>query len=128
MKFLLDTHLLLWASFSPEKLSTSARKLLTPTTTQLFFSAANIWEISIKKSLLRKDFVVDAHSLRRSLLDNDYAEIPITGDHALALELLPPIHKDPFDRILIAQSITEGITLLTVDPVLSKYPGPIRQV
>jgi PIN domain nuclease of toxin-antitoxin system len=128
MKFLLDTHLLLWASFSPEKLSMSARKLLTPPTSQLFFSAANIWEISIKKSLLRKDFDVDAHSLRRSLLDNDYAEIPITGDHALALELLPPIHKDPFDRILIAQSITEGITLLTVDPVLSKYPGPIRQV
>ena len=66
--------------------------------------------------------------MARGLLDNEYLEVPVTGAHAVAVEALPPIHKDPFDRILIAQAVFEGITLLTLDPLVAKYPGPIRKV
>lgn len=94
----------------------------------MLFSAASLWEIAIKHQLGRKDFRADPRVLRRGLLDNGYGELPIAGAHAVALDLLPPLHKDPFDRILIAQAITEGITLLTADPMLGRYPGPVRLV
>lgn len=128
MKFLLDTHVLLWAAATPLKLSKTARKLLDDSANELFFSAASIWEIAIKRSISKASINIESHVLRRALIDNEYGEIPITGEHAAAIEVLPQIHKDPFDRILIAQAITEGITLITVDPVLLKYPGPIRKV
>ena len=95
---------------------------------ELLFSAASIWEVSIKRSLGRADFRVDPRLLRRGLLDNGYGELPITSDHAVAVDGLPPIHKDPFDRILVAQSIVEGIALLTSDPLVAQYAGPIRKV
>ena len=95
---------------------------------ELFFSAASIWEIVIKNGLGRDDFKVDARVLRRGLLDNDYTELAITSDHAAMVESLPLIHKDPFDRILIAQAIAEGFTLLTADSIVAKYPGPIELV
>ena len=126
MKFLLDTHLLLWAAGSPKRLSTHARKLLADTDHQLFFSPASLWEIAIKRGLGREDFQVEPRLLRRGLLDNGYQELPIDSEHALAIEALPPIHKDPFDRMLVSQALTEGFTLLTMDPVVARYPGPIR--
>ncbi len=126
MKFLLDTHLLLWAAGSPKRLSTQARRLLGDADHQLFFSAASIWEITIKRGLGRDDFQVEPGLLRRGLLDNGYQELPIRSEHALAIEALPPIHKDPFDRMLVGQAQTEGFTLLTSDPVVARYPGPIR--
>jgi len=92
------------------------------------FSAASLCEIAIKRGLGRKDFQVDPRLLRRGLLDNGYTELPIGSDHAVALDGLAPIHKDPFDRILIAQATVEGITLLTADPVVAQYAGPIRRV
>lgn len=95
---------------------------------QLLFSAASLWEVSIKRGLGREDFKVDARLLRRGLLDNGYSELPIMSDHVAATENLPLIHKDPFDRILVAQAAVEGITLLTVDTLLSQYRGPIRTV
>jgi PIN domain nuclease of toxin-antitoxin system len=128
MKLLLDTHLLLWAAGQPKKLSKSARALIEGSENELFFSAASLWEIVIKRALGREDFKVDARLLRRGLLDNGYSELPIGSEHVVAIENLPPHHKDPFDRLLIAQAQVEGITLLTVDPVVSKYPGPIRAV
>ncbi len=128
MKFLLDTHVLLWAAATPLKLSKTARKLLDDSANELFFSAASIWEIAIKRGITKASINIESHVLRRALIDNEYSEISITGEHAAAIEVLPHIHKDPFDRILIAQAITEGITLITVDPVLLKYPGPIRKV
>ena len=128
MKLLLDTHLLLWAAGEPSKMSRAARKLLANPANDLLFSAASLWEITIKRSLDRPDFRVEPRLLRRGLLDNGYLELPITSDHALATETLPPLHKDPFDRILVAQAMVEGITLLTVDTLLSKYPGPIKKV
>jgi len=128
MKLLLDTHLLLWAAGQPERLSVAARGLLNDPLNELLFSSACIWEVVIKRGLGREDFRVDPRLLRRDLLDNGYAELAITSEHAVAIEALPPLHKDPFDRILVAQSMVEGITLLTADPRVAKYPGPIRMV
>ncbi len=128
MKLLLDTHLLLWAAATPDRLSPQARALLNDPDHELTFSAASLWEITIKNSLGRPDFQVEPRVLRRALLDNDYTELPITGPHTLATDSLPPLHKDPFDRILVAQATTEGITLLTSDPVVAQYPGPVRLV
>ena len=128
MKLLLDTHILLWAANEPERLSAQAIALLEDPDNELLFSAASLWEVSIKNSFGRNDFKVDARLLRRGLLDNGYVELPITSAHAVYVESLPAIHKDPFDRILIAQATAEGITLVTADGMVAKYPGPIRQV
>ena len=128
MKLLLDTHLLLWAAGRPERLPAAARKLIGDAENELFFSSASLWEIAIKCGLGRDDFQVNARLLRRGLLDNGYADLPITDAHAVAIDSLPPIHKDPFDRILIAQATVEGILLLTLDPLIAKYPGPIRKL
>ena len=128
MKLLLDTHLLLWAAGRPSRLSATARKLIDAPSNELLFSAASIWEVAIKRGLGRSDFQADPRLLRRGLLDNGYAELPILSDHVVALDSLPPIHKDPFDRLLVAQATVEGITLLTVDTIVAQYPGPIREV
>lgn len=128
MKLLLDTHLLLWAAGQPEKLSAQARRLLEDPRSVLYFSAASIWEIAIKRSLGREDFRVEPRVLRRGLRDNGYEELVITSEHALATDGLPPLHKDPFDRILLAQALSEGITLLTADATVAAYPGPVRLV
>jgi len=126
MKLLLDTHLLLWAAGQPERLSASARRLINDKRNELLFSAASLWEVAIKRGLGREDFKVDARLLRRGLLDNGYHELPIISDHVVAIESLPPIHRDPFDRLLVAQATVEGVTLLTLDPLVAQYPGPIR--
>lgn len=128
MKLLLDTHLILWAVDDSPKLSKEACELIDDAENELFFSAASVWEIAIKRGLGRDDFSVDARVLRRGLLDNGYSELPIRSEHAVAVDVLPPIHKDPFDRILIAQATVEGITLLTVDSQVARYPGPVRKV
>ena len=128
MKLLLDTHLLLWAAGEQERLSEEVRGLLNAKENDLLFSAASLWEISIKSGLGRDDFQVDARLLRRGLLDNGYSELPISSAHAVAIDGLPLIHKDPFDRILIAQATFEGITLLTSDLRVMEYPGPIQGV
>lgn len=128
MKLLLDTHLLLWAANESSHLSAKARKLINDPSNDVLFSAASLWEIAIKSGQGRDDFQVDPRLLRRNLLDNGYAELPITSSHAVAVDGLPPVHKDPFDRILVAQAMTEGITLLTVDSLVAKYPGPIMKV
>jgi PIN domain nuclease of toxin-antitoxin system len=125
---LLDTHLLLWAAGQPEKLSAKARRSLDDGNNELFYSVASLWEIVIKRALGRDDFRAEPRLLRRGLLDNGYGELAIVGEHTLALGDLPPIHKDPFDRILVAQARVEGFTLLTSDEQVAKYPGPVRRV
>lgn len=128
MKILLDTHLLLWAVGFPELLPVPATELMRDPKNDLYFSVSSIWEVAIKNGLGRADFKAPPGLLRRTLLDDGYEELPILGQHAVALSSLPPIHKDPFDRILIAQAMVEGITLLTADRVISQYPGPIQKV
>lgn len=128
MKLLLDTHLLLWAAGQPEQLSLDARALIENPAHELVFSAASLWEVAIKRGLGRDDFRVDPRLLRRGLLDNGYVELSITSEHAVAVDGLPALHKDPFDRILVAQSLVEGMLLVTADPIVAQYSGSIRQV
>jgi len=128
MRLLLDTHLLLWAAGQPERLSAAAHSLLSSPEHELVFSAASLWEIAIKRGLARDDFRVEPRVLRRGLLDNGYAELPITSAHAIAIEQLPPLHKDPFDRLLLAQAQVEGIQLVTADERVARYPGSVLRV
>jgi PIN domain nuclease of toxin-antitoxin system len=128
MKLLLDTQLLLWAASEPGRLTPATRRLLEDPRHALLFSAASIWEVSIKASLGRDDFSADPRVLRRGLLDNGYVELPVTGAHAAAVLDLPPHHRDPFDRLLVAQAQVEGITLVTADAAVARYSGPIRRV
>ncbi|MET0240422.1 MAG: type II toxin-antitoxin system VapC family toxin [Sphingobium sp.] len=128
MKLLLDTHVLLWAAGDPGRLSAEARALIADEANEPIFSAASLWEIAIKTGLGRADFSVDARLLRRGLLDNGYGELPIASEHAVAIDSLPDIHKDPFDRMLIAQAMVEGMLLLTADEIVARYPGPIRRI
>ncbi|MDE2740915.1 MAG: type II toxin-antitoxin system VapC family toxin [Gemmatimonadota bacterium] len=128
MTVLLDTHLLLWAAGDPRRLSSKAQNLLGDPATELMFSTASIWEVVIKSALGRDDFRVDPQQLRDGLIQNDYSELEIRSEHALAVGSLPPIHKDPFDRILIAQAQVENVTLLTTDDMVARYSGPVQMI
>ena len=128
MKVLLDTHLLLWAAAEPHRLPGPVLTLLEQPDTEPVFSAASLWEVAIKRGLDRADFQIDPRLLRRGLLDNGYLELPITSEHAAAVADLPPIHKDPFDRMLVAQATASGIELLTADEMVARYAGPVRRV
>ena len=128
MNLLLDTHLLIWVASTPERLSGEALSLLQNLEHKLYFSAVNLWEISIKRGLGRQDFRVDPSLFHRGLIENGYTELAVTSFHCIALEQLPVIHKDPFDRMLVAQAVSEGMLLLTSDAVVAKYSGPIQLV
>ena len=128
MNCLLDTHLLLWAASEPDKLSNKALQWIENPENDLYFSSASFWEIAIKNQLGRADFKLDARLLRRGLLDNGYVELSINTEHSLHLNLLPTIHKDPFDRMLIAQATIEGMVLLTADATVAQYAGSIQKV
>jgi PIN domain nuclease of toxin-antitoxin system len=128
VKLLLDTHLLLWAMISPERLSAEITVLLEDSANEIVFSVASIWEASIKYSRGRTDFKFEPRAFRRQLLESGFSELSVLGEHALTVSGLPAIHKDPFDRILIAQALVEGITLFTSDLIMTRYSGPIRLV
>ncbi|MDO9478291.1 MAG: type II toxin-antitoxin system VapC family toxin [Pseudohongiella sp.] len=128
MNLMLDTHLLLWAAGSPERLSASTTALINDHHNVLYFSTASLWEIVIKSGLGRDDFHVDPHLFRRGLLENGYLELPILSQHVLSVSHLPDIHKDPFDRMLVAQAQSEGFMLLTSDERVASYPGPVKLV
>ena len=128
MKLLVDTQLLLWAAGMPGKLSAAALELLEDPHNTLFYSAASLWEVVIKNGLGRSDFAVNPYLLRRGLVDNGWRELAVEGSHTLAVSSLPSIHKDLFDRVLVAQAQVEGFLLLTTDETLEKYPAPVRVV
>jgi len=123
MRLLVDTHILLWSASG--ELPLEAARYIQNMEYTLLFSPASIWEVVIKRGLGREDFFVNPASLYSGLLTAGYEELPITGRHTLLVSNLPPLHKDPFDRILLAQSASEGIPLLTSDSVLSHYPGSV---
>jgi len=125
MKYLIDTHLLLWAA--ADKLPKKAIPYFSDKENTLLFSSASIWEIIIKAGLNRPDFQVDPAALYWGLLDNGYMEINITSHHVLLVADLPPLHKDPFDRILIAQARAESAVLLSSDKILSQY-SPVTYI
>ncbi len=128
MKLLLDTHLLLWAASGDRQLSPTARAMLEDPANTLHVSAASLWEITIKHRLGRHDFRIDPIRLHRGLRENGYEDLPITAAHALAAGALPMLHKDPFDRMLVAQATIDGLILLTSDATLARYPGPVTCV
>jgi|ERR1035441_4590946 PIN domain nuclease of toxin-antitoxin system len=128
MIFLLDTQIAIWALFDDPRLSREARDILNSRENALRFSVGTIWEIAVKRALRKPDFQHDPREIRLYLLRNGCEELTIQSRHAVEVDTLPPIHKDPFDRILIAQAMVEGITLLTADPVIAQYPAPIRKV
>lgn len=128
MRLLLDTHVLIWVTTEPDRISHDVLRIIESRDTELVFSAASVWEVAIKRELGREDFDVDPRLLRRGLMENGYTELAVTGAHAAAVDSLPPIHKDPFDRILVAQALVESLVLLTADPIVARYPGPIMSV
>ena len=128
MKLLLDTHIILWAAGCPERLPEPARSVLAARENSLFFSAANIWEIVIKLGLGRDDFKVDPYRLRKMLVTHGYTELPITAEHALRVDTLPALHKDPFDRLLLAQARTEGMLLVSADAAVAQYQESVLAI
>lgn len=126
MNYLLDTHILLWAAAG--ELPAKAAEYIEDENNSLFFSSASIWEVVIKSGLGRSDFTVDPSILYHGLLGAGYVELPVTTEHALGVERLPQIHKDPFDRILLSQAISEHCTFLTADANIAQYQGPIVHV
>jgi len=128
MRLLVDTQIAIWALLDNPVLSEAARDLLGNPSNECFFSVSSIWEIAIKRALKKPGFLYDPREIRRQLLVNGYDELTIQSQHAVAVDSMPHIHRDPFDRILIAQAMVEGIILLTADAVIAQYPGPIRKV
>jgi PIN domain nuclease of toxin-antitoxin system len=128
MRLLLDTHVLLWAVGMSARLSAATRQTLEAPDNEVYYSAANLWEIAIKSSLRRTDFQVDPERLSTVLPAMDLTELPITARHAAAVTRLPPLHRDPFDRLLIAQSQVEPMILLTNDELLVQYGTSVRLI
>lgn len=126
MQLLLDTHLLVCAMGAPERLPEGLAAMLEDPLQTPLFSVASLWELVIKKGLGRPDFNLEVPLLRRTLLQSGWQELPIQASHALAVASLPPLHRDPFDRLLLAQAIAEGLLLITADQQLAAYPGPVR--
>ena len=125
MNVLVDTHVVLWAATAPRRLSRTAARLLGEPSTVPHFSSASLWEIVVKQGLGRADFDVDARRLWRALPENGWRELPVLGAHVLAVGSLPPLHRDPFDRLLLAQASVEGCPLLTADDAIAAYPGNV---
>jgi PIN domain nuclease of toxin-antitoxin system len=123
---LADTQILIWALVVPGRLSASLRDELDAMVRPPSFSSISIWEIAIKAALGRADFLYDPEVIRQAAFDRDWTELPFTGEHAVAVRDLPPIHADPFDRALLAQAIVEGVELVTADKALAGYGAPVR--
>ena len=128
MKYLLDTHFLIWIPIADRRTPASLSSLLSDPANEFLFSAASMWEIAVKHSAGKVDFPYESRGIRTRLLGAGYEELPVLSEHAIAVESLEPIHKDPFDRLLIAQAIVEGIILLTTDRTVAKYKGPIQRL
>jgi PIN domain nuclease of toxin-antitoxin system len=121
MRLLIDTHVLLWALTDSPRLKPRIRELLLEPGNEPYFSAASIWEIAIKRTLRKADMPVSAEQARTLLLDSGYKELAISSTHAATVESLSPIHADPFDRILVAQSMSEPMHLITHDKIVASY-------
>ena len=121
MRLLLDTHLLLWALGDPAKLPATARQGILDPTNEVLFSAASIWEIAIKTELGWADFAAKPEDIARVAVESGFDELPVSAQHAALTARLPRHHRDPFDRLLVAQAMTEPARLLTVDAALRPY-------
>lgn len=128
MRLLLDTHIALWAITDSPRLSDAARSVIMARQNEVWISAASIWEISIKHALDRGGMPVSGTEALHWFVISGYQELPITATHAAAVDTLPAIHRDPFDRILIAQAQTEPLRLVTHDKVVAEYSNVVMLV
>ena len=128
MQLLLDTHLLLWAVDEHERLDAALIQMLEDPLNTPVFSVVSLWELVIKRRLDRPDFRVEPSLLRQALLEVGWRELPVEAHHALAVGQLPALHRDPFDRLLLAQAQADGLLLITSDRQLAQYPGPVRRM
>ena len=128
IRILLDTHVLLWALGEPHRLDEETRAIIESAADEVLFSAASIWEIAIKSQLGRTDFVAKPNEIAREARDVGFFELPIRSEAAAHVAELPPIHRDPFDRILIAQAIVEPALLYTVDRQLAPYSDLVKHI
>ena len=128
MRVLLDTHVLLWALIAPKRLGKEARAAIESPDNDVLFSAASIWEIAIKSALKRTDFHVAPDAIVAAAIESGFTELPVRSAAAIQVAKLPPHHRDPFDRLLIAQAITEPATLFTVDSQLNVYSELVRHI
>ena len=126
MRLLLDTHVLLWSVAASRRLPPDVRDLLVDPRNTILYSAASVWEIAIKSSLGRKDFRVNLPQLLTAAGDIGFIELPVRSTHAAQVGTLPDLHKDPFDRLLIAQALVESAVLLTNDAQLGHYSRQVR--
>jgi PIN domain nuclease of toxin-antitoxin system len=128
VKLLLDTHIILWAASNSPRLSKAARALIDDRSNSVCFSVVSLWEIVIKSKLKRAGFQVDVVNLRAQLLKAGFTELPLQSHHVVSIKTLALHHKDPFDHALIAQAISENITLVTADTIVARYDDSIALV
>ncbi|HVH79497.1 MAG TPA: type II toxin-antitoxin system VapC family toxin [Stellaceae bacterium] len=128
MRILLDTHVLIWAVSDPDRLGTKTADELEDTDNEILFSAASIWEIAIKYRLSRPDFAHEPEEIGRAARQTGFVELPVYASAAAAVATLPPLHRDPFDRLLVAQALTEPALLYTADIQLAPYSELVRQI
>ncbi|MEX8520368.1 MAG: type II toxin-antitoxin system VapC family toxin [Leptothrix sp. (in: b-proteobacteria)] len=128
MNLLLDTHVALWAITDSPRLPQQARELIAASKTSVWVSAASVWEIAIKHSLGRGDMPVSGQDAVRYFQASGYRLLAIEPEHAVAVETLPPHHQDPFDRILVAQALTEPMRLMTHDALVALYSDTIIRI
>lgn len=128
MRVLLDTHVLLWALITPKRLGKEARAALESPDNDILFSAASIWEIAIKSALKRSDFRIVPDVIAAAAIESGFTELPVKSAAAIQVAKLPDHHRDPFDRLLIAQAMTEPATLYTVDTQLEAYSELVRRI
>jgi len=125
---LLDTQLVLWVALAPQRLRAATRRVVESRSRAVAFSDASLWEVAIKSSLGRPDFSVDARALRDGLVAAGFEEWPIRAEHLFEVGRLAWHHRDPFDRLLVAQSLAEPLILLTVDGKLARYGSTVRVI
>lgn len=128
MRVLLDTHVLLWILAEPGRLDKETRETIEAGAEEVLFSAASIWEIAIKSRLGRADFAVKPGEVADAARDSGFVELPIVAKAAALVAELPLLHRDPFDRLLVAQAMTEPALLYTADPTLPAYSELIRRI
>ena len=128
MRLLLDTHVLLWALIEPTKLSVDVQAALEDPLNEVLFSAASVWEMAIKTALGRADFRVSPEIIVEAAYATGFTELPVRSAAALKVSTLPHHHRDPFDRLLIAQAMTEPAALYTADAQLAVYSELVVRV
>jgi len=126
VNYLLDTHILLWTLVDPDKVPGPMRRIVEDAGNRVWFSAASIWEIAIKHSLAKPDFNVEAATIWKAALETGLEELAVTAEHAIGVEALPWLHRDPFDRLLVAQARTADMKLLSIDPKVNAYSLRVR--